>query len=96
MYRLFETLEEMRFPLYDERPPLAREKRWHLDEGYASRLPNISLPHVRLSLKELVLLQQLCRRLASERSEQEKTSVQPAHRNAARRPRRFPRRSRRR
>jgi len=59
VYRLFETLEEMRFPLYDERPPLEREKRWHLSEDYAARLPNVSLPHVRLSPQELILLSYL-------------------------------------
>lgn len=62
VYRLFETLEEMCFPLYDERPPLEREKRWHLSEDYPARMPTVSLPQVRLSLPELILLSQLLAR----------------------------------
>jgi hypothetical protein len=46
-------LEELDFPIYDEKIPLEKEKRWKLVDTYVTRLPNICVPNVRLSLSEI-------------------------------------------
>jgi predicted DNA-binding transcriptional regulator YafY len=56
IYRLFETLNTLNFPIYDNTIPGEREKRWHLEEHFAHSLPNLHLPDIRLSFRELFLL----------------------------------------
>ena len=56
VYRMIRTMEELGFPLYNETPPLEREKRWKLEESYVKRLPNVSVPDVKLDLSEIIAL----------------------------------------
>ncbi|MDZ7794732.1 MAG: WYL domain-containing transcriptional regulator [Spirochaetia bacterium] len=56
VYRLFETLEQLQFPVYDNTIPGEREKRWHLEESYLHNLPNLRLPDVKLTLREQLAL----------------------------------------
>lgn len=58
VYRLLDTLQELRFPITEYESP-DREKRWGLEERYLRRLPNISFPDVSLDGREAVLLQLL-------------------------------------
>lgn len=56
VYRLIDVMEELHFPLYDDTVPLEKEKRWPVLEEYVIKLPNITLPDVKLSLSEMVAL----------------------------------------
>ncbi|SDB43397.1 HTH domain-containing protein [Desulfonatronum thiosulfatophilum] len=56
VYRQIETIEELGFPLYDDRPAGERQKRWKFEEGYLKKLPNISLPDMELHLSEMLAL----------------------------------------
>ncbi len=56
VYRLRDTMEELGFPLYDEKLEMEIEKRWKLEEHYLTRLPNITLPTITLDLNEIIAL----------------------------------------
>ncbi|MBN2468141.1 MAG: WYL domain-containing transcriptional regulator [Deltaproteobacteria bacterium] len=56
VYRSLEVIESLGFPLYDEKIPLEKEKRWRLEESYLKKLPNINLPEVSFSLPEILSL----------------------------------------
>ena len=56
VYRLISTMEDLGFPLTDEKPMFEREKRWRLEERYLTRLPNISIPTISLTLQEIIAL----------------------------------------
>lgn len=56
VYRLIEVIEGLGFPIYDEKIPLEREKRWRLEEIYLKRLPNMRVPDINLSLSEIISL----------------------------------------
>ncbi len=54
VYRMFDIMQQMGFPIYDEQIPLQKVKRWRLEEGYAQRLPNVSVPSPHLTLREMI------------------------------------------
>ncbi len=56
VYRLLDIIQAMGFPVYDDDAKLGREKSWKLDAGYVLKLPNITLPDVRLNLSEILAL----------------------------------------
>ncbi|GAB6036989.1 WYL domain-containing protein [Fundidesulfovibrio butyratiphilus] len=56
VYRILDIMQGMGFPIYDEQPPLQRAKRWRIEEGYAKRLPNLSLPRPDLTMREMIAL----------------------------------------
>lgn len=56
VYRLISVIEDLGFPLYDDRIPLEREKRWKLVETYLKKLPNMNVPDINLSLSEIISL----------------------------------------
>ena len=56
VYRLIRTMENLGFPLLNEKPLFEKEKRWHLEARYITKLPNISLPTITLDLKEIIAL----------------------------------------
>ena len=56
VYRMINLIEELGFPLYDEKVPLEKEKRWKLEESYLKKLPNMKVPDVSLSLPEIISL----------------------------------------
>ena len=56
VYRLLNVVEELHFPLYDETPATGKEKRWRLVDEYVTKLPNMSIPDVKLSLSEMISL----------------------------------------
>ena len=64
VYRLFETLDELGFPRYEEELLGEKEKRWRLQEDYLHKLPNLRIPDMRLNARELMVLYLL---LASDR-----------------------------
>ncbi len=54
--RIVNRLEDMRFPLYEDTERDGRTKRWKLDADYCLKLPNISVPELRLTPKEIMAL----------------------------------------
>lgn len=56
VYRMINLIEELGFPLYDDKIPLEKEKRWKLEESYLKKLPNMKVPDVSLSLPEIISL----------------------------------------
>lgn len=56
VYRLFETLGELQFPLYDDELPGERKKRWYLQEDFLFSLPNLRIPDMKLTPRELLVL----------------------------------------
>jgi predicted DNA-binding transcriptional regulator YafY len=56
VYRWIRTMEDLGFPLTDEKPLFEREKRWRMEERYLTKLPNLSLLTISLNLQEIVAL----------------------------------------
>jgi len=56
VYRLIEVIEDLGFPIYDEKIPFEKEKRWKLEESYLKKLPNMKVPDINLSLLEIISL----------------------------------------
>jgi predicted DNA-binding transcriptional regulator YafY len=56
VYRLLDTIQDLGFPVYDDAGEHGREKTWKLDSDYILKLPNITLPDIRLNLSEIIAL----------------------------------------
>jgi len=56
IYRLLDTLESLNFPVYDDRAPAGKIKRWRLQPDYVKRLPNLAMPELKLSFAEMLAL----------------------------------------
>jgi len=56
VYRVIGVVEDLGFPIYDEKIDFEREKRWKLEESYLKKLPNIKIPDVNLTLPEIISL----------------------------------------
>jgi len=56
VYRMINVIEELGFPIYDDKIPFEKEKRWKLEESYLKKLPNIKIPDVNLTLPEIISL----------------------------------------
>ncbi|MBF0399126.1 MAG: WYL domain-containing transcriptional regulator [Desulfobacterales bacterium] len=55
-YRLFTTMSNLGFPVYDEKLPLDVEKHWKLDASFLKRLPDIKYPDIHLTQQEIISL----------------------------------------
>lgn len=56
VYRMFDVLESLHFPLLDDDSPGEKEKRWRLQEDFLHRMPNIRIPDMKLTSRELLVL----------------------------------------
>lgn len=56
VYRLIQRIEDFGFPLYNDRFPLEKEKRWKIDASYLKKLPNMTVPDVQLNISEIIAL----------------------------------------
>jgi len=56
VYRIIETLQSMHFPVYDDKSPDERNKQWRLHPAYVKKMPNISVPELKLSFAEMLAL----------------------------------------
>ena len=56
VYRIIETLQEMQFPVYDDKSPDEPNKRWHLAAEYVKKMPNITVPEISLTFSEMIAL----------------------------------------
>jgi predicted DNA-binding transcriptional regulator YafY len=54
--RLLGLLQELNFPVYDEPDSLSGKKIWRMVDTYVMKLPNITLPNIRLTLAEIIAL----------------------------------------
>ncbi|MGC8491925.1 MAG: helix-turn-helix transcriptional regulator [Syntrophobacteraceae bacterium] len=56
VYRMLALVQELHVPVYDEKSPGEREKRWRLVDSYVKKLPNLTLPDLTLTLPEIISL----------------------------------------
>lgn len=56
IYRLITVIEELGVPIYDDKVPYERKKRWKLEESYLKKLPNLKLPDLTLAFSEVIAL----------------------------------------
>ncbi|MCK5437016.1 MAG: WYL domain-containing transcriptional regulator [Desulfobulbaceae bacterium] len=56
VYRLKEVIEELGFPILDEKIEMDRKKRWKFLDTFQQKLPNITLPNLRLTQAEIIAL----------------------------------------
>ncbi len=54
--RIIDTMYELGLPVFDEKDPLEKAKRWKFEEKYILKLPNIYVPDLSLSYSELIAL----------------------------------------
>lgn len=54
--RLINTMQQLNFPIYDEKEDGQREKHWHLEESYIQKLPNTTVSNLNLTLYEVICL----------------------------------------
>jgi predicted DNA-binding transcriptional regulator YafY len=57
--RAIQLVEELNIPVYDDRDGPEREKHWRIEPAYLSRMPNLDLPKIALSLPEIISLSML-------------------------------------
>ncbi|SDB43346.1 Predicted DNA-binding transcriptional regulator YafY, contains an HTH and WYL domains [Desulfonatronum thiosulfatophilum] len=55
VYRVLDVIQDLGFPIYDE-VIFGRQKTWKMEPDYALKLPNITLPDVRLNVAEVIAL----------------------------------------
>lgn len=55
VYRILDVIQDLGFPVYDE-VTFGRQKTWKMDPDYALKLPNITLPDIRLNITEVIAL----------------------------------------
>jgi predicted DNA-binding transcriptional regulator YafY len=56
VYRLLDLIGDLQVPVYDEKLPGEREKRWKLVDSYVKKLPNLTVPDLTLTLPEILSL----------------------------------------
>ena len=56
VFRLFNTLEELGFPLAEEKPQSKNEKTYRLADAYVIKLPNIAIPNPFLTADEIMYI----------------------------------------
>jgi predicted DNA-binding transcriptional regulator YafY len=56
VFRLLRTLDELGFPLTDDKPQCKGEKTYRITSSYVMKLPNIAIPDPRLSKEELIFI----------------------------------------
>lgn len=56
VYRHLEFVQELGFPVYDDKEPCGRKVRKKLMDGYLRKLPNMNIPDVVLKPSEIIAL----------------------------------------
>lgn len=56
VYRVLENLQRLQFPVYDDKVPEDRHKRWRLQPDYVKQMPNMAVPELKLSFAEMLAL----------------------------------------
>ena len=53
VYRLLDTMQQLGFPIYDEKGE-GRRKCWKFEQSYLQKLPNLQLPDLKLTVSEVI------------------------------------------
>ena len=56
VYRIIRVVEDIGFPVWTDKIPTEKEKRWKLEESYLKKLPNMKIPDINLTLTEVLSL----------------------------------------
>jgi len=56
VYRIFNNIEDLGFPLSEVETDFEKKKRWKLLDSYVNKLPNINIPDIKLTLSEIITL----------------------------------------
>ena len=56
VYRWIDIVEELGFPLYDDKLPFEKKKRWKLEESYLKKYKSIQSPVMNMTLSEVISL----------------------------------------
>ena len=56
VYRWIGIVEELGFPIYDDKLPLEKKKRWKLEETYLNRYKSMQSPVMNMTLSEVISL----------------------------------------
>ena len=56
VFRMLQVIEELGFPLVDNKPQRKTEKTYRLLDSYILKLPNIAIPNPNLSIEEIDLV----------------------------------------
>ena len=56
VYRMLDTMQDMGFPIWDEKIPFDKKKRWKIEDSFLLKLPNIKIPDINLTYIEIILL----------------------------------------
>lgn len=59
VYRLLDTMQDLGFPVWDEKIPFQKKKQWKIDQSYLLKLPNIKIPDFNLTYLEIIFLYML-------------------------------------
>jgi len=54
VYRMIEIIQELGFPLVDEKEPFERKKHWKLLDTFQKKLPNMTIPSIQFTLTEII------------------------------------------
>lgn len=54
VYRMLDLINELGFPLMDEKEPLGRKKRWKLLDTFQKKLPNMTIPAIQFTMAEMI------------------------------------------
>jgi predicted DNA-binding transcriptional regulator YafY len=56
VYRLLDTLQDLHFPLFEDKIDNNPARKWKLNKDYLAKLPNIRLSELQLTKEEIILL----------------------------------------
>ncbi|MGM0451878.1 MAG: helix-turn-helix transcriptional regulator [Thermodesulfobacteriota bacterium] len=56
VYRVLDNLQRLQFPVYDDKSPEDRHKRWRLQPDYVKQMPNMAVPELKLNFSEMLAL----------------------------------------
>lgn len=59
VYRLLDSMQDMGFPIWDEKNSLGKKKQWKIEESFLLKLPNIKIPNFNLTYIEIIFLYML-------------------------------------
>jgi predicted DNA-binding transcriptional regulator YafY len=54
VYRMLDLVNELGFPVVDEKEPLGRKKQWKLLDSFQKKLPNMTVPAIQFTLAEMI------------------------------------------
>jgi len=59
VYRMLDSMQDMGFPIWDEKIPMDKKKQWKIEDSFLLKLPNIKIPDFNLTYIEIIILYML-------------------------------------